>query len=338
LTDLSSLDASAYVRLATDGLVALWTSSDRKGLLRRLATGLVRDFGVTSLASTTFEETAGLLTFSPYTLGISEAKTLDDSTLSDILRDLRRFVSREEDLREGVFFLDVRGVSFAASAIEMAESTGICLIWDVSPSWSKESLQVLDLIVRGVQHEARWLRRLDSAQSLIYRDDLTGLFNTRYLEIAIDTELKRAQRYKLPFSLLFIDLDGFKPVNDQHGHLSGSAVLKQVALIIREVVREIDIPIRYGGDEFVILLVGATSQTGLLVAERIRHRIAEEPFKLPSQGVARLTCSIGVASFPDHGEELETLLKIADENMYLSKKSGKNRVSIVNRRLQETAR
>lgn len=335
---MTSLDGARYVRLATDGLIPLWTSGGIKGLVRRFATGLLRDFGVRAFSCVALTNSSGILKFSPYVLRIPESESIDASLLSEVFQDLPRFVSREEELREGIFFLEAKGCSFAAAAVETGECAGLFLLWDVSPNLSKETTQVLDLIVRGLQHEAKWLKRLDSAQSLIYRDDLTGLFNTRYLEIAIDTELKRAQRYKLPFSLLFIDLDGFKPVNDQHGHLSGSAVLKQVANIIRDVVREIDIPLRYGGDEFVILLVGATSQTGLLVAERIRHRIAEEPFKLADQSIARLTCSIGVASYPDHGEELETLLKMADENMYLSKKSGKNRVSIVNRRPQENAR
>ncbi len=338
MTDTTSLDGARYVRLATDGLVALWTSGGIKGLIRRFAMGLVRDFGVKAFSCVALTDSSGVLKFSPYDLRIPETEAIDATLLSEIFQDLRRFVSREEELRDEIFFIDAKGCSFAAAALESGECACLFLLWEASTNLSKEARQVLDLIVRGVQHEAKWLRRFDSAQSLIYRDDLTGLFNTRYLEIAIDTELKRAQRYKLSFSLLFIDLDGFKPVNDQHGHLSGSAVLKQVAHIIRDIVREIDIPIRYGGDEFVILLVGATSQTGLLVAERIRQRIAEEPFKLADHGITRLTCSIGVASYPDHGEELETLLKMADENMYLSKKSGKNRVSIVNRRPQENAR
>ena len=189
----------------------------------------------------------------------------------------------------------------------------------------------LEAIVKVLQNEARWLRKLDRTQALLYRDDLTGLFNSRYLEQALDAELRRAERFGNQFCLMFIDLDGFKPINDIHGHLSGSSVLRQVADVLREAVREVDVPIRYGGDEFVVVLLGATCAKGVLAAERVRRRIEAKEFQLEGGGTARITASIGVAAYPEHGRDCKTLLKMADETMYDSKRAGKNRVSVVGR-------
>jgi diguanylate cyclase (GGDEF)-like protein len=130
---------------------------------------------------------------------------------------------------------------------------------------------------------------------------------------------------------MFIDLDGFKAVNDQYGHPVGSDVLKQVAVVIRAAVREVDIPIRYGGDEFVVVLVGASAAKGLLAAERLRRRIAASPFRVAGQSDISLTASIGLSAFPDHARDRESLIKVADDTMYSSKKRGKNRVTILTR-------
>ncbi len=117
-------------------------------------------------------------------------------------------------------------------------------------------------------------------------------------------------------------------VNDKFGHLNGSVVLKQLADVLRETLREVDSVIRFGGDEFVILLLGATSNTGLMAAERIRRKIEDARFFLDDGHHISLTASIGIASYPEHAKDRETLLKVADEMMYHSKKQGKNRVSL----------
>jgi diguanylate cyclase (GGDEF)-like protein len=338
LTDYSHFDAAGLLRRSMDALSSLWMSGGVNGLLRRFAERLQQDFGVRAMACAALDASGQISPLSASPIDVPKMGIISGAAMADIYLALKRIILRDEELRDGMFHLEVKGATYAFVSVEVAEAEWILLIWGMTHSMNPESELVLECIVRGMQHEARWYKKIDSNQVLIYRDDLTGLFNTRYLEVAIENELKRAQRYKTSFSLLFIDLDGFKPVNDQYGHLSGSSVLTQVAHVIRDVVREVDIPIRYGGDEFVILLVGATSHTGLLVAERIRKRIADEEFRLVDQGTVRITCSIGVASFPDHGQDLGTLLKMADENMYQSKKSGKNRVSIVNRRIEESTR
>lgn len=170
--------------------------------------------------------------------------------------------------------------------------------------------------------------RLAQAEQLLHRDDLTGLYNHRFLDASLRQEIKRTQRFQTSFCILFIDLDNFKPINDEHGHMSGSGVLRQVADVLRDSLREVDTIFRYGGDEFVVVLLETTAQTGALAAERIRRRIAQHPFATEGGQVVKITCSIGVVACPEHGEDHGALLNAADVCMYKSKRTGKNQVFV----------
>jgi diguanylate cyclase (GGDEF)-like protein len=173
--------------------------------------------------------------------------------------------------------------------------------------------------------------RLQRAEAMSVTDDLTGLYNSRFLKEALHREAKRAMRYGRPVTVLFVDLDGFKAVNDTHGHLAGSRTLVEVGAIIRASARESDIVARYGGDEFVVVLPDTGSDGGLVVARRIRDRIAAEAF-LASAGIGcRLTASVGVAALPEMGRSAEELLDSADRAMYHVKETGKNNVCLAPR-------
>ena len=167
--------------------------------------------------------------------------------------------------------------------------------------------------------------RNTQAQSLIYIDDLTKLYNGRYLNVVIDREMKRSERYQRNvFSVLFMDIDFFKRVNDTYGHLVGSRVLQEVGVVLKSCVRDSDTVARYGGDEFVVLLVETNSEEAMFVAERMRKAIENERF-VQSVGIdVRLTISIGVASFPEHGTTKQQLLTIADQAMYCGKELSRN--------------
>lgn len=161
--------------------------------------------------------------------------------------------------------------------------------------------------------------RLRSANELMYTDDLTGLYNYRYLQFMLEQELRRSGRYGLEFGLVFIDLDFFKGVNDRHGHLVGSAILCEVGRVLRDCVRDTDLLFRYGGDEFTALLVETDERGTQYVAERIRATLESHEF-LAEKGInARLTATIGVAVFPTDAEERMELLNLADRAMYLGK-------------------
>ncbi len=162
------------------------------------------------------------------------------------------------------------------------------------------------------------------AKDMLFIDDLSGLFNHRYLEVALDRELKRAERYASHLAVLFMDLDSFKKVNDTHGHLVGSRVLREVGDLLKKSTREVDVVIRYGGDEYTIILVETGAETAGVVAERIRSQVEAHSF-LASEGFnIRLTCSIGYSCCPDDTMSKQELLDMADQAMYIGKAAGKN--------------
>ncbi|MBF0482443.1 MAG: diguanylate cyclase [Desulfovibrionaceae bacterium] len=168
------------------------------------------------------------------------------------------------------------------------------------------------------------LLRISQEQSL--RDPLTGCHNRRYLDEYLpqyETLNKRTRRH---VGLLMCDVDFFKQVNDQHGHEAGDAVLKQVAEAIRDNIRASDIFIRYGGEEFLVLLNEVTAGASTEIAEKIRMSINAHAFRLENNAVLHKTISIGVAEFPDDGETMYKVIKFADVALYAAKGQGRNKV------------
>lgn len=160
-------------------------------------------------------------------------------------------------------------------------------------------------------------------------DELTGLFNHGYFKRFFEFEIRRSMRQKNPVSLLFIDLDNFKPINDCLGHLAGDRILRQVSEKIKEKMRDIDFAARYGGDEFAVILPYAGIEEARKVAERLRRAISEEITLPPGADIPLfLSASIGGAFYPEDGQGVEELIRKADEMMYLAKQCGKNQVCI----------
>ncbi len=169
--------------------------------------------------------------------------------------------------------------------------------------------------------------RFAMARNLANIDELTGLFNYRYLDVALEHEIKRTGRYGSSLSLIFLDLDLFKNVNDAHGHLIGSKVLKEVGLLLKNLTREVDLVFRYGGDEFTIILI-ETGMAGVArVAERIRKCIEDHTFLADEGYSIKMTACLGYAVYPDDSKSKMELLELADQAMYHGKLNGKNVVS-----------
>jgi diguanylate cyclase (GGDEF)-like protein len=170
--------------------------------------------------------------------------------------------------------------------------------------------------------------RLRRSEALSVTDDLTQLYNSRYLNQVLRREAKRASRSGRPLSLLFMDLDGFKSVNDSHGHQAGSRALVEAAAVIKRCARETDVVARFGGDEFAIILPDTGSEGASQVGERVRERLCAHPF-LAGYGLSlHMTASVGVATLPDVAASAEELVRAADMAMYQVKDSGKNGVRI----------
>ena len=165
------------------------------------------------------------------------------------------------------------------------------------------------------------LRLFQKTRELSITDEITPLHNFRHFQQALDRELKLVNRYGSTLSLVFIDLDRFKPINDQYGHLRGSRTLREVGFLIRAAVRETDIPARYGGDEFVVVLPQTDGESAVVLAEKLRRVIEDHTF-LQEEGInARLGVSLGVATYPIEASTKEALIRLADQRMYEDKES-----------------
>jgi diguanylate cyclase (GGDEF)-like protein len=196
------------------------------------------------------------------------------------------------------------------------------------PRFAPATLAAVELVLEPGAIALDNALRVQRAEALSVTDDLTQLYNSRYLSQVLRRETKRASRSGRPLSLLFIDLDGFKTVNDTHGHLFGSRALVEAAGVIRDSARETDVVSRFGGDEFALVLPDTGSDGALAVGERIRERIAAHVF-LHGDGLnMRLTVSVGVATLPDVAASAEALIQAADEAMYHVKDHGKNGIHV----------
>ena len=207
---------------------------------------------------------------------------------------------------------------------------GVLVVEDDTPKrdWEDEEMlmvrTVSDQLAVAISH-ARLFRHV---QTQAMTDALTGLYNHRYFQERLDREIKMADRNNESLSLILLDLDHLKRINDTHGHRAGDAALCHVACILQTTVRDIDICARYGGEEFVIILPQCEREAAFQVAERVREAIALKP----ATKVGAVTASIGLATYPTPARTKEELIEMADRAMYMAKDAGRNRVrTLMNR-------
>jgi diguanylate cyclase (GGDEF)-like protein len=213
--------------------------------------------------------------------------------------------------------------------------------------WGWVSITNMCVAVTGVFMMGTIRRREDRLRDLVTKDNLTRLYNRRYFLYRLHSEIQRSKRYHRTLSLVILDVDDFKKVNDRYGHLAGDELLRILSETILGNIRrsdgkpsyEVDIACRYGGEEIAVILPETPAAQGAVAAERLRAKIegscrdivmerihGEE--KIPGEDGMRVTVSIGVASYPQHAVDLEGLIRKADEAMYVAKRSGKNRVVV----------
>src|SRR5438445_6473808 len=208
--------------------------------------------------------------------------------------------------------------------VSFGQTLGVLTLDSSTPNAFRESElssleSVADICATSIQN-ANYVERM---KQLAYLDGLTGIFNRRFFELRIMEEIERARRYGMGMAVIMADIDTFKPLNDEFGHLLGDEVLRQVSSLFHQQLRKIDVVCRYGGEEFAILLSQTSAQHAVTVAEKLRRIV--ETWQFP--GVPRrVTISAGIAAFPDHGTTRDELVRAADTGLYAAKQSGRNRV------------
>jgi len=183
-------------------------------------------------------------------------------------------------------------------------------------------------ILKFISHSSVEARYHEEVYQLATHDALTELYNRRHFVELVDKEIARAQRHGRPLVMCIIDVDLFKPVNDQYGHIAGDGVLRQLAALVRGFVRGEDIAARIGGEEFAVLLPESDIDAAHAFAERLREEVASEVFVLGGEP-KRITISIGIAALGEGRDDRGSLMKAADEALYRAKDEGRNRVCVV---------
>ncbi len=216
-------------------------------------------------------------------------------------------------------------------------------------------VSVVGLLIGGIgAYMMKEIRdREEKLKEMIITDNLTGLYNRWYFYLRLNSEIQRAKRYGRTFSLLILDVDDFKKFNDTYGHLMGDKLLQSIANVIKKSIRrndtypkyDVDIPCRVGGEEFAVILPEASSIQSTVAAERLRMSIETKGAAMVAERIRKsieqekvkgkkVTVSIGVASFPDHGTDADSLFKAADDAMYMAKRRGKNRVVVADTHME----
>ncbi len=248
---------------------------------------------------------------------MEEAKSLDPGALVVVTIDPARATEAARALRSGAHDYLVKSCEDDLLAAVLRRA-----IQQVTLVHENQAL--LSSLKRNVKALGVQNRRLEQ---LATRDGLTGLYNHRYFREAFEVELSRCRRYERVISLVFADIDHFKRYNDTHGHLGGDQLLSALGKLITSQSRQSTIVARYGGEEFVLLVPETDHQGALRYAEKIRSLVESHAFgECDSHASGRITLSMGVATFPEHGTDADALIKYADDALYRAKATGRNTV------------
>jgi diguanylate cyclase (GGDEF)-like protein len=241
----------------------------------------------------------------------------------DVGQDTRFFAKVDEKTKtetRSIVAVPVRFRDHCLGVIELVNCVGV-------EGFNDRDLALLEALADFAAIALENARHVQRIHELTITDDCTSLYNARHLNFILETEIYRSQRYGYEFSLVFLDLDHFKSVNDTHGHLMGSKLLAEIGDMLRKNCRLIDFAFRYGGDEFVILLPQTSKDSACVVARRL-HKMIRESQWLATEGLdVHVTTSAGVASYPSDAKTKAQLLHLADEAMYLVKNTTRDRVA-----------
>lgn len=236
-------------------------------------------------------------------------------------------LTREPNLLN-VELLPPRIRSFIAMPLKVRnEVIGILNISHSQPNaFSGEDMQLLTILAGQAAVTIERTETFHTLETLAITDGLTHVYNHRYFQMRLDDELKRCKRYHTNLTLMLLDIDHFKAINDRYGHASGDAVLRELATLLRRSVRDTEIVARYGGEEFALILPQTALDEALIAANRVRANIEAQTFQTADGQDIRLTVSIGMATAPTHGISRSELITQTDRALYAAKDAGRNRV------------
>ncbi|MBR1680272.1 diguanylate cyclase, partial [bacterium] len=229
---------------------------------------------------------------------------------------------KEEDLEELLSETHCR--SFMIVPLSKMTHTGILIVMSSRIEATEAEIDFLKLFSQQIELAITIADLFQMVREQAVTDALTTLYNRRFFEESIEKEFIRANRQKQPFSVIGIDLDHLKQINDKYGHVYGDLAIKQISSVLKQNARSIDVPARIGGEEFNVLLPGIDSKGAMIAAERIRKAIEATPIET----VGTITASLGVATFLEHANNVEELLELTDQAMYNSKRNGRNQVTL----------
>ena len=254
--------------------------------------------------------------------------------IEDIFHDIKNYrININENIRkngERVWIAWSNGAIFDAEGRLME----VCSVGtDVTEQ--RNARESLEAAHQQLQTQYAEIHELQAQlQDQVTRDPLTNLFNRRYLDDTFDRELARCNRENMPIAIVIMDIDFFKNINDNHGHEAGDMVLQSTALLLQELTRSEDIVCRYGGEEFLAVLPGASLEHAIERAENWRQTFASIDFEYKGK-IIKTTMSCGVSAFPVHANDQDILIRLADDALYLAKANGRNQVRAAGGLLQE---
>ncbi len=321
----------------------LQEQAEREIAVNRLATAIRNSLELDSVLQTAADEVGralsvhscavrieGALVGREMTKHYSRADISNDATTESLLNDVNEISGRlskspkayvvEGDPSQGITADAVVPLIYQGSFVGML----IVRSDDESRAWAQNELLLLHTVADQLAVAVNQAHLFAQMQQQALTDGLTGCYNRRSFELQLERDLHLATRMRQPLSLVMLDLDHFKHINDQAGHDAGDAALRMLADTLRAELRAVDTAARFGGDEFVMILPQANHEGAQLVAERLRKRI--EQILVP--GFGQVTASFGVATFPTHASSRDTLVIAADRALYNSKDGGRNRVSL----------
>lgn len=254
-------------------------------------------------------------------------RSLNEQNPMEVIEWLRELPLKKLDLTQPGKILHQFGTHLWLPIKDQGEVLGYFIFQGVEGAELESLLEQLEESLQMMSRFLNFAIQLWEAQNMTLMDDLTDLHNQRYLPRVLDREMARAKRIGKKFTVMFMDVDYFKKVNDSNGHWVGSHLLVELGKLLKASVRTCDYAFRYGGDEFVLVLVDSDGESSKVVAERIRKRIEETRFEVAGQSL-KVTVSIGLACYPDHAQSRQEIIELADQAMYYGKNKSRNIVYV----------